>query len=144
MPDFNKVILAGNLTRDPVLSYSPAQTAIADFGMAIGRKWKGLDGVQREEVCFVECRSFGKTAEAINQYMKKGRPILLEGRLRYSAWEKDGEKRSKLGVTVENFQFVGSVRAVADGPRPKVKKAVVEASTAVVSGVPAVVDCEDF
>ena len=109
MANFNKVILAGNLTRDPQLSYTPSQTAICEFGMAINRKRKGQDGQQREETCFVDCTAWGRTGEVINQYMGKGRPILVEGRLTYDAWEgKDGQKRSRLRVTVENFQFLDS------------------------------------
>jgi len=109
MANFNKVILAGNLTRDPQLSYTPSQTAVCEFGMAINRKFKGGDGQQRDDTCFVDCQAWGKTGEIINQYMNKGKPILVEGRLSYDSWEgKDGQKRSRLRVTVENFQFIGS------------------------------------
>ena len=116
--NFNKVILAGNLTRDPQLSFTPAQMPVVDFGMAINRNWTGKDGEKREETCFVDCRAFGKTAETINQYMSKGKPILLEGRLQFSAWEKDGVKHSKLRVTVDNFQFVGG-RDENQAPAPQ-------------------------
>ena len=109
MANFNKVILAGNLTRDPQLSYTPSQTAVCEFGMAINRRYKGSDGQQREDTCFVECQAWGKTGEIINQYMSKGRPLLVDGRLTFDSWEgKDGQKRSRLRVTVENFQFLGS------------------------------------
>ena len=108
MANYNKVILAGNLTRDPQLSYTPSQTPVVEFGMAINRRWRGQDGQQRDETCFVDCSAFGRTAEVINQYMKKGRPILVEGRLNFSSWEdKEGQKRSKLRVVVEQFQFLG-------------------------------------
>lgn len=104
MANFNKVILAGNLTRDPQLSYTPSQTAVCEFGMAINRKWKDTN-----EVCFVDCQAWGKTGEIINQHMSKGRPLLVDGRLTFDAWEgKDGKKHSRLRVTVENFQFLGS------------------------------------
>lgn len=107
MANFNKVILLGNLTRDPQLSYTPNQTAVVDFGIATNRRWTGQDGQQRDEVCFVDCRAFGKPAETINKYCKKGRPLMLEGRLTFDSWTgKDGTKRSKLRVTVENFQFL--------------------------------------
>jgi single-strand DNA-binding protein len=107
MANFNKVILMGNLTRDPQLSYLPSQTAVVDFGIATNRKWTGQDGQQREEVCFVDCRAFGKPAETINKYCKKGQPLMVEGRLTFDSWTgKDGTKRSKLRVTVENFQFL--------------------------------------
>jgi len=109
MANFNKVILAGNLTRDPQLNYTPSQTAVCEFGLAINRRYRGGDGQQRDDTCFVECQAWGKAAEIINQYMSKGRPLLVEGRLTYDSWEgKDGQKRSKLRVTVENFQFLGS------------------------------------
>jgi len=108
MANFNKVILAGNLTRDPQLSTTPSGTNVVEFGLAVNRKWRGQDGQQREDTCFVDCTAFGKTGEIINQYMRKGRPLLVEGRLHYSAWEaKDGTKRNKLRVVVENFQFLG-------------------------------------
>jgi len=109
MANFNKVILAGNLTRDPQLSYTPSQTAVCEFGMAVNRRYRSGDGQQREDTCFVDCQAWGKTGEIINQYMNKGKPILVEGRLTYDSWEaKDGSKRSRLRVTVENFQFLGS------------------------------------
>ena len=109
MANFNKVILAGNLTRDPQLSYLPSGTPACEFGMAINRKWKAQQtGEMKEEVCFVDCRSYGRQAETINQYMKKGRPLLVEGHLKYDQWEgKDGQKRSRLLVMVDTFQFLG-------------------------------------
>jgi len=109
MANFNKVILAGNLTRDPELRYTPKGTAIAKIGLAINRKWKSESGEMKEEVTFVDVDAFGKTAETIGQYLKKGRPILIEGRLRYETWEdKSNQKRSKLGVVMESFQFLDS------------------------------------
>jgi single-strand DNA-binding protein len=109
MANFNKVILLGNLTRDPQLSYTPNQTAVVEFGLATNRKWKGQDGQDRSETCFVDCKAFGRMAENINKYCSKGRPLLVDGRLTFSSWEaQDGSKRSKLRVTVENFQFIGS------------------------------------
>lgn len=105
--NFNKVILAGNLTRDPQLSYLPSQTPVVEFGMAINRKWKSEGGEEKEEICFVDCRMFGKRAEVINQYLDKGNPLLIEGRLTFEQWQaQDGSNRSKLRVTVENFQFI--------------------------------------
>ncbi len=109
MANFNKVILAGNLTRDPQLSYLPSNTPVAEFGLAINRKWRGQNGEMREETCFVDCSCFGKQAETLNQYMTKGRPLLVEGRLQLQQWTaKDGTKRSKHKVIVEQFQFLGS------------------------------------
>jgi len=113
MANFNKVILAGNLTRDPQLSYTPSQTAVCEFGMAINRKWK-----DKEETCFVDLQAWGKTGETINQYCSKGSPLLVEGRLTFDQWEgKDGQRRSRLRVTVENFQFLGG-RQDSQGEAP--------------------------
>jgi len=109
MASFNKVLLMGNLTRDPQLKYLPNQTAVAEFGIAMNRKFKAASGEDREEVTFVDITAFGKTGEVINQYFTKGKPIFIEGRLKYDQWEdkNGGGKRSKLNVIVENFQFVG-------------------------------------
>ncbi len=107
MANFNKVLLMGNLTRDPQLSYTPSQTAIVEFGMAINRTWTGQDGQKKEDTCFVDCQAFGRAAENLNKYMSKGRLLFVEGRLNFSSWTaQDGSKRSKLRVTVENFQFM--------------------------------------
>ncbi|MFO0973121.1 MAG: single-stranded DNA-binding protein [Phycisphaerae bacterium] len=111
MASYNKVILAGNLTRDPQLSYLPSGTAVCEFGLAMNRKWKGQDGQLKEETCFVDCRAFGRGGETINQYMTKGQPILVDGHLRFEQWEsKEGQKRSRLSVVVDNFQFLGGPR----------------------------------
>ena len=108
MANFNKVLLMGNLTRDPQLSYLPSETAVVDFGLAVNRRWTGQDGSQRNETCFVDCRMFGKRAEVINKYCKKGNPLLVEGRLTFDSWTaQDGTRRSKHRVTVENFEFLG-------------------------------------
>jgi single-strand DNA-binding protein len=117
MANFNKVILAGNLTRDPELRYTPKGMAIARIGMAINRKWKSETGEMKEEVTFVDVDAFGKTAETIGQYLKKGRPILIEGRLRYETWDdkQSGQKKSKLGVVLESFQFMDSGRGEGGG-----------------------------
>jgi len=104
---FNKIILMGYLTRDPALSYTPSQVPVVDFGIATNKKWKGQDGAEKEDVCFVDCRMFGKRAEVINKYLSKGKPLLVEGRLSFDSWEaQDGTKRSKHRVTVENFTFI--------------------------------------
>lgn len=109
MASFNKVFLMGNLTRDPQLKYLPNQTAVVEFGVACNRRWKGPNGEDREEVTFVDCSSFGKQAEVINQYFQKGKPIFIEGRLKFDSWEdkQGGGKRSKLSVVIEAFQFIG-------------------------------------
>jgi len=109
MANYNKVFLMGNLTRDPQLRYTPTQTAVCDFGLAINRKWKAADGQMKEEVCFVDCTAWGRTAENISKYLKKGRPLFVEGRLTFQTWDgKDGQKRSKLFVTIDGFQFIDS------------------------------------
>jgi single-strand DNA-binding protein len=109
MASFNKVILMGNLTRDPQMKYLPSQTAVVEFGVACNRRYKTAQGEDKEEVTFVDCTSFGKQAEVINQYFTKGKPIFIEGRLKYDSWEdkQGGGKRSKITVVIENFQFVG-------------------------------------
>jgi len=113
MANFNKVILAGNLTRDPELRYTPKGVAIAKLGLAINRTWKNEAGETKEEVTFVDVDAFVRQAEVLGQYLKKGRPILMEGRLRLDQWDdkQTGQKRSKLGVVLESFQFMDSVRA---------------------------------
>ncbi len=109
MASYNRVILMGNLTRDPQLRYLPSNTAVCEFGLATNRRWRDKDGNQKEETCFVDVSAFGRQAETINQYVTKGRPILIEGHLRFDSWTgQDGQKRSKLSVVVDNFQFVGA------------------------------------
>ncbi len=109
MASYNKVILVGNLTRDPQMSYLPSQMAVVEFGLAVNRRWRGPDGQQREETCFVDCRAYGRQAETINQHLAKGKSVLIEGRLQYDTWEgKDGTKRSKHRVVIERFQFLGA------------------------------------
>lgn len=108
MASLNKVLLMGNMTRDPQLSYLPSQTPVVEFGLAVSRRFKKQDGSQGEETCFVDCQMFGKRAEVVNKYFKKGEPIFVEGRLKFDQWNaQDGSKRSKLRVFVENFEFIG-------------------------------------
>jgi len=109
MASFNRVIILGNLTRDPQMKYLPSNTAIAEFGLAMNRKWRTQAGEDREEVCFVDCAAFGKQAEIINQYCRKGKQLHIEGRLKLDTWEdkQGGGKRSKLSVIVENFTLLG-------------------------------------
>jgi single-strand DNA-binding protein len=117
MANFNKVILAGNLTKDPELRYTPKGTAIAKFGLAVNRTWKNEAGETKEEVTFVDIDAFGRQAEVIAQYMKKGRPFLVEGRLRLDQWDdkQTGQKRSRLGVVLESFSFIDSGSGRAEG-----------------------------
>jgi single-strand DNA-binding protein len=106
--NFNKVILLGNLTRDVELRHTQGGQALAKFGMAINRKYT-VNGEAKETTCFVDLTAWGRQAEVLSQYVKKGSQLFIEGRLEYSTWEAEGGgKRSKLEVVVENFQFVGS------------------------------------
>ena len=107
MSNFNQVILMGNLTRDPQLSYTPSQTAVVEFGLAVNRKWTKQDGSVGEEVCFVECQVFGKRAEVIDKHFEKGSPIFVQGRLKLEQWQKDDITHSRIRVIVENFEFIG-------------------------------------
>ena len=123
MNGFNKVIIAGNLTRDPELRFLPSGSAIASFDIAVNRKWT-QDGEKKEEVTFVPITSFGKQAETIGQYLKKGNPILIEGRLRQESWtdKTTQQKRTKLSVVAESFTFLdsgGSRDTAAPSGRPK-------------------------
>jgi len=120
MASFNKVILAGNLTRDPELRYLPNGTPVARIGLAIGRRWKTETGELKEDTTFVDVDAYGKQAETIAQYMKKGRPILIEGRLRYDSWDdkQSGQKRSKLSVVGDTLQFIGDGKGAQGGSRP--------------------------
>lgn len=106
----NKVLLMGNITRDIEVRYLQNNQAVATLGLAVNRRFKAADGQVREETTFVDCDAWGKTAEMIGQYFSKGRPILVEGRLRLDTWQDktDGTNRSKLKVVVENFHFVDS------------------------------------
>jgi single-strand DNA-binding protein len=118
MASFNKVILMGNLTRDPELRYTPKGTAVARLGVALNRVWTSETGEKREEVTFVDVDVFGRTAENVAQYMRKGRPVLIEGRLRLDQWDdkQTGQKRSKLSVVGEVVQFLGSPAGNEAGP----------------------------
>ena len=108
MSNFNKVMIIGNLTRDPRLSYTPSQTAVVEIGIAVNRQWTSQDGSKKEETCFIDCKGFGRTAETLSKYLSKGQPIFIEGRLTYENWTaQDGSKRSKHAVVIERFQFLG-------------------------------------
>jgi single-strand DNA-binding protein len=110
MANLNKVMLMGNLTRDVELRTIQNGQSLAKFGMAINRRWSTPDGEQREEVTFVDCEAWGRTAETMAKYLAKGRAVYVEGRLKLDQWDdkETGQKRSKMGVVVENFQFIGA------------------------------------
>lgn len=115
MASFNKVIIAGNLTRDPELRYTPKGTAIAKITLAVNRTWKTETGESKEEVSFIDVDAFGRQAEVIGQFMKKGRPLLVEGRLKQDTWEDKNthQKQSKIKVVLEGFTFIDSNRTDA-------------------------------
>lgn len=105
----NKVFLMGNLTRDPELKHTNANMAIANFSVAVNEKWTDKSGAKQERVAFVDCEAWGKTAETVAKFFTKGKPIVVEGRLKQDSWEdkETGKKRSKLLVTVDTFHFCG-------------------------------------
>lgn len=109
MANFNKVLLLGNLTRDPEVRYTPKGTAVADLGIAVNRTYTAENGEKREEVTFVDVTFWGRTAENAGQYLKKGRPVFVEGRLQLDSWDdkQSGQKRTKLKVVGELLQFLG-------------------------------------
>jgi single-strand DNA-binding protein len=118
VPNYNKVLLMGNLTRDPELRYTPSGKAVADISIAINRRTKTADGEQRDSVVFVEVTVWDRQAEVINEYFSKGQPIFIEGRLSLDEWTtKEGERRSKLRVVLERFEFI-TPRAGGQGRGP--------------------------
>jgi single-strand DNA-binding protein len=117
MASFNKVILLGNLTRDPEVRYTPKGTPVADLGLAVNRNYTAENGEKREEVTFVDVTFWGRTAEVAGEYLKKGRPVFVEGRLQLDSWDdkQSGQKRSKLKVIGETMQMLGSPRGAGGG-----------------------------
>ncbi|MBD3183566.1 single-stranded DNA-binding protein [Candidatus Poribacteria bacterium] len=116
MVSLNRVFLMGNLTRDPEIRYIPSGTAVTTFGLAVNRIYTTQDGERNEDVCFVDIVTWAKTAENCANYLSKGRPVFIEGRLQYRSWEtEDGQKRSKLEVVANRVQFLGG-RRTDDGP----------------------------
>ena len=117
MASFNKVMIMGNLTRDPEIKYTPKGTAIADIGLAVNRNYTTDSGEKREEVTFIDVTLWGRVAEIVGEYCKKGRPLFVEGRLHLDTWDDKatGQKRSKLKVVGENIQLLGSREGGAGG-----------------------------
>ena len=119
MASFNQVILLGNLTRDVELKHTPSNQAVANIGLAMNRQYQTRDGERREETTFVDCEAWGRQAEVMAQYLSKGRPVFIQGRLKLDTWQdQQGQNRSKLKVVIENFQFVGG-RDGASGGGPQ-------------------------
>ncbi|PIP67921.1 MAG: single-stranded DNA-binding protein [Candidatus Omnitrophica bacterium CG_4_9_14_0_2_um_filter_42_8] len=111
MASLNKIFMIGNLTRDPELRYVPSGAPVATFGLAVNRTFVTQHGDKKDEVCFVRVVVFGKQAESCSQYLTKGRPVFVEGRLQYRAWEQDGQKRSTLDIVADRVQFLGAPQA---------------------------------
>lgn len=124
MTGYNKVILMGHLTRDPENETLPnSETTVCNFALAVNRKWKNGNGNDREEVLFIDCAAFGRIGDAIGQYLAKGRPVHIEGRLKLDRWERDGQQRSKVRVIVEQFRFVDNrPEEQAETARPAKRK----------------------
>ena len=121
MANLNKVLLMGNLTRDPEVRYTPKGTAVTELGIAVNRIYSGENGEKREEVTFVDVTVWGRTAENVGEYLRKGRPVFIEGRLQLDSWEdkQSGQKRNKLKVVADNVQFLGSRGSGGGGGGPE-------------------------
>ena len=119
MANLNRVLLIGNLTRDPEVRYTPKGTAVAEIGLAVNRIYSGEDGEKKEETTFVDVTLWARQAEVAGQYLKKGRPVFIEGRLQLDTWDdkQTGQKRSRLRVVSENLQLLGS-RQEGDSSSP--------------------------
>ncbi len=117
MANLNRVLLIGNLTRDPELRVTPKGSSICQFGLAVNRTFKDGAGQTREETTFIDVEAWGRQGEVISKYCTKGRPLFVEGRLRFDSWEdkNTGQKRSRLSVVLENFQFIGGRGDGEDG-----------------------------
>ncbi len=114
--NLNKVFLMGNLTRDVELKKTPNNMSVANIGLAVNRQYRTNDET-REETTFVDCEAWGRTAEVMGQYLRKGRPVFIEGRLKLDQWQdRDGNNRSKLKVVIDNFQFIDSRGGNSDAP----------------------------
>jgi len=125
MASMNRVYLLGNLTRDPEVRYLPSGKAVAELRLAVNRKYRTASGEEKDETCFVSVAVWGRQAETCGQYLSKGSPALVEGRLQYEEWEKDGQKNNRLRVVAERVQFVGAPRRTEynDAPPPAQRSA---------------------
>ncbi len=137
----NKVLLIGNLTRDPELKFTTRGTAVCSLSVASNRRWKDDSGAEKEEVTFVDVTAFGKTGEVIAQYFRKGSPIFIEGRLKLDQWDDKttGQKRSKMGVVLETFEFMGGKREEGGSAAPTrpASQSAPSAKPATAAGAPA-------
>ena len=119
MANLNKVMIIGNLTRDPELRYTPKGTAVAEIGLAVNRRVSDGNGEYKEEVTFIDVTCWGRTAETVEKYLTKGRPVFIDGRLQLDTWDdkETGQKRSKLKVVAENVQFLGEGKGGGETPQ---------------------------
>lgn len=134
----------GNLTRDPETRTTPNGQSVTNFSLAVNRTWKGADGNMQESVSFIDCVAWARTGEVIAQYMQKGRPILVSGRLDQRSWEQDGQKRSKVEVIVEDFNFVGGGDGAGGGSAASASGATSSTKPATKSDAPDDVVIEDI
>lgn len=121
MSNYNKCIFIGNITRDPQLKTLPSGSQVAETGIAVNNKYTTKTGESKEEVMFLDVAIFGKGADTFGKWVKKGKPMLLDGRLKVDQWEKDGQKRSKHSLVVDNFQFLGDGGSKKEGNSPSDK-----------------------
>lgn len=119
MASLNKVMLIGNLTKDPEVRYTGTGTAVADLRLAVTRRYKTSSGQEQEETCFVTVTVWGRQAETCGEYLRKGSPAFVEGRLKLDTWEKDGQKNSRLTVVAERVQFLSAPRRADYGDAPE-------------------------
>ncbi len=140
MDGFNHITLVGNLTRDPQVRFLPNEKAVADFGLAINRRWKNADGVQQEAVMFVDIKAWGRSAETAAQYLKKGSSVLVDGRLDMDTWDdkESGKKRSKLFVTADRILFLDRKEDRAEGAPPPAASAPPPARRPAPAAVPSI------
>ena len=117
MRGFSKEIITGNLTRDPELRSVSTGSSVCSFSVAVNRVYRDQSGTQKEDVSYIDCSAWGKLGEMIAQYAKKGSGVLVSGRLDQRSWEKDGQKRSRVEIVVEDFNFVGGARENSDSYR---------------------------
>lgn len=139
---FNKVILMGNLTRDPETRTTPNGQTVTNFSLAVNRTWKGADGQQNEDVNYIDCVAWGKPGEIIAQYLGKGRAVLVSGRLDQRSWEdkESGGKRSKIEVVVEDFNFVGDGAGGGSGSAPSSASSTTSSSKSATNDKPDIDD----
>lgn len=133
---FNKVILLGNLTRDPELRTTPTGRSVCSFSLAVNRTWNNQQGEKQEDVSFFDCTAWGKAGEIINQFTQKGQALLVSGRLNQRTWEQDGQKRSRVDVVVEDFNFISDGTRGSGGSRDEPTKSAPQKSASTTDNKP--------